>query len=506
MSPTFFAIWVAALALVIVFIFLQSRALFFGREYEDPVLAAVSSGSLRNASLSKESFFSPTRSLQACSGLLALHLNSDIKDCVDKHMAPFVVNAFCREPVCDDFVQNSSAYAGKRHPIVILTCDTGSSDPAHAMWKRYAKEHAYTYLPLRVQATLVPARTDLQCISAILRALDDASVSHVDLFVYAGLDRWVVKPHAILEPLFERTGLLEGEKVMAVVDKFPCKNFRPGGDFDMGNFLLRRSPALLDILKLLQMMLERNRFSTGIANTFSVQVYPDKKSQIAVMESGCPLGSPFGAIVGQMSLSLSSIFDAKAGRGLLPILRECMLRRFETGDARPCSLYPPWVGGQCLWCPRSMAVRSSGGETVTLNYDTCCGEDDSTLAVEMLEEDAVMLASSDFTRGERQIHLGLLYADGPPVCPGFWTQCTSFGGHLGDHPHDDLRPPFPSGMDECEVACELDPRCGSIALVCAANDDTTDSRLCYLKSKGSVSNGYNPRVCFKTAKLPETPA
>mmetsp|Transcript_102309 Transcript_102309/g.259855 ORF Transcript_102309/g.259855 Transcript_102309/m.259855 type:complete len:511 (+) Transcript_102309:48-1580(+) len=470
-------------------------------------VAALPSVQLQSTNSSVEAALLVDLGRQDCAGLLAQDLLSpDIHECIVDRKVPMVVNAFCRDAACDLLVQNSSTYQGSRHPIAIITVDTRKTNPVHTMWQSYANEHGYTYLSIEIVGT---SRTmdevmlaDSKVTGRVLEAMQHPAVRHIDLFMYTELDQWVVRPHALLEPVFEKSGLISGEKVVAVVEEYPCKNIRNGGNFNMGNFLFRRGQSTVDIFNT-WMNSKAYKDDRGIPHwparqgAFSVDVYVQHKSQIAVMAGGCPLGSPFGAVISHLTGgTLDKIYDPGKARPLLPYMAACVVRRLQTHDPRPCSLYPPWVGGQCLWCHRSMHTQTSGGEAMSFTYEACCGEDDSTMAVEILQEAAADVADWAFSQGKRHLHLGSLYVEGPPLCPGFEKSCRSFKGQLTDHGGDDLEEPLLVGFPECEAACKLQDKCRGIAWVC---QPLAQWGLCYLKSNATTS-GQTLKVCFKIVR------
>jgi len=233
----------------------------------------------------------------------------------------------------------------------------------------------------------------------ILYMLDDAKYKHLDMFMYVELDQWPVSPLQSLEFLFQAAGLVDGGKSMAVVGEYPCSNIRNGGQFNVGNYLFSRSPQTLNILR------EWNaseayggsrdpwpqKFWPARQGAFSVDIFSKFEDVIHVFDSGCPLGSPFGALVGHCTGGdLTGFFNHGKARQILDeTLFKCVHRRLSSQDHRACAIYPPWVGAPCVLCEGTRRVGEQW-----LQYEACCGEIDSALVLEAFDADATSLAAS----------------------------------------------------------------------------------------------------------------
>lgn len=330
-------------------------------------------------------------------------------------MAGFPQQVHTFETLERDFVVNNHCLSSKRDTtylpaytthgvdihvgiVVVDTRDSGLA-PGHDMWQAYAAKHGYSYLHVKQVHRMLSfdqkMDADWHTIAEVKKLLKDPAYEHITHFMYTELDQWPVSPMAKLEPLFDQAGLVgpSPEKVMAIVSEYPCEMVNGGGRFNAGNFLFVRGHRIMELFD----HWDKSRSFWTDADygplhphwparqgSLHNDVYPKFKEVITVLENGDPLGSPFGSLVAHLTTGpIEGIYAPSKARRLGAFMKHCVEKRVREDDKRPCSLYPEWVGGQCLTCRQSLQVNGK-----RFPYVGCCGETDSALPLEAFKVEA----------------------------------------------------------------------------------------------------------------------
>ena len=126
-------------------------------------------------------------------------------------------------------------------------------------------------------------------------------------------------------------------------------------------------------------------------------VYEAFRTRIAVMRSGCPLGSPYGLIMGHtLGGFIIGGYDPDKARAVQSALIEpCVLDALATRTPRICSLHPPWVGGMCVRCTTPLVLRRPDGSEYRFSATQCCGDVDRAIPVAKFRELAAIFEAKD---------------------------------------------------------------------------------------------------------------
>lgn len=324
------------------------------------------------------------------------------------------VNAYCASASCTELTElmMHSKADDIDGTIGIITIDSRLDHPAIDGWRMYAAHHGYVYLHMLSSATPeelavvsdVNMLFDWHSTLSLSEVLRNEEYSHVDYFVYTELDQWMTRPTLMrLEPLFIAHGLAAKMRFMAVLEEYPCRDVRGGGEFNMGTFLFRRSEEMEALLRAWYTSHvhggAHNASWPARQGAFShdPRVYDTFKDGIAVMPSACPLGSPYGLALGHvLGGYIVGTFNPDVGHDLFQhLVLPCVHDSLDSNIDRICALNPTWTGGTCLKCEQQMTIKRSDGTEHNLTATQCCGETDSALPLTMFRELAGLFEAKD---------------------------------------------------------------------------------------------------------------